>query len=260
MIVDERRNQILQVIENKGFVSLHELANAVDVSQSTIRRDLEYLDNIGQIRRTRGGAAYVGESITAFDDRQIQALDQKQAIAEVATQFIQPGDTVLLDGGTTTLEVAKRLGGKSIQVVTNSLPIINVLASRHEIELVMLGGYLYPNTGVFLGPLSASTLDQIRARKLIMSVGGITEKGLYNSNSLLVDTERKMIEVSDEIIVVADSSKLGHTALAHLCSLNRIDQIVIDSGISDEWKKTLESAGIQVNVVKCQHAGPNDSN
>jgi DeoR/GlpR family transcriptional regulator of sugar metabolism len=257
MIVDERRNQILQVIENKGFVSLHELANAVDVSQSTIRRDLEHLDRIGQIRRTRGGAAYIGESLTAFDDRQVQASSQKQAVAEVAAQFIQPGDTILLDGGTSTLEVAKRLGGKSLQVVTNSLPIINVLSSHDEIELVMLGGYLYPNTGVFLGPLAVSTLEQIHARRLIMSVGGITEKGLFNSNSLLVDTERKMIEVSDEIIVVSDSSKLGHSALAHLCSLNRIDQIVIDSGITDAWKKTLESAGIQVNVVECQQTESN---
>ncbi len=257
MIVDERRNQILQVIENKGFVSLHELANAVDVSQSTIRRDLEHLDRIGQIRRTRGGAAYIGESLTAFDDRQVQASSQKQAVAEVAAQFIQPGDTILLDGGTSTLEVAKRLGGKSLQVVTNSLPIINVLSSRDEIELVMLGGYLYPNTGVFLGPLAVSTLEQIHARRLIMSVGGITEKGLFNSNSLLVDTEKKMIEVSDEIIVVSDSSKLGYSALAHLCSLDRIDQIVIDSGITDAWKKTLESAGIQVNVVECQQTESN---
>lgn len=257
MIVDERRNQILQVIENKGFVSLHELANAVDVSQSTIRRDLEHLDRVGQIRRTRGGAAYIGESLTAFDDRQIQASSEKQAIARVAAEFIQPGDTVLLDGGTTTLEVAKHLGGKSMQIVTNSLPIVNVLSTQDQIELVMLGGYLYPNTGVFLGPISVSSLEQIHARRLIMSVGGITEKGLFNSNSLLVETERKMIEVSDEIIVVSDSSKLGHSALAHLCSLNRIDQIVIDSGITKEWKKTLESAGIEVNVVECQQTETN---
>ncbi len=260
MIVDERRTQILQVIENKGFVSLHELANVVDVSQSTIRRDLEYLDNVGQIRRTRGGAAYIGESLTAFDDRQIQASSQKQAVAEVAAQFIQSGDTILLDGGTSTLEVAKRLGGKSLQVVTNSLPIVNVLSSQDQIELVMLGGYLYPNTGVFLGPLAVSSLEQIYARRLIMSVGGITEKGLFNSNSLLVETERRMIEVSEEIIVVSDSSKLGHSALAHLCSLNRIDKLVIDSGITSKWKKTLESAGIQVHVVECQQDEPNRSN
>jgi DeoR/GlpR family transcriptional regulator of sugar metabolism len=112
------------------------------------------------------------------------------------------------------LEVARQLIGKSLQVVTNSLPIVSLLVNQPNIELVMIGGYLYPKTGVALGPLAVATLENIHVRRLMMSVGGITEKGLFNSNALLVETERQMIEAAEEIVVVSDSSKLGHSAAA----------------------------------------------
>ncbi|MGE3316340.1 MAG: DeoR/GlpR family DNA-binding transcription regulator [Planctomycetaceae bacterium] len=249
MLLDERRKNLLQIIENKGFVSLAELSEQVGVSESTVRRDLEYLDGIGQVRRTRGGAAYVGDSLTEFEDRRTRALPQKQRIAQVAAGLIESGEAVLLDGGTTTLEVARQLVGKSLQVVTNSLPIVNLLSNQPNIELVMIGGYLYPKTGVALGPLAAATLENIHVRRLFVSVGGITEKGLFNSNALLVETERKMIDAADELIVVSDSGKLGHSALAHLCPLEVVDRIVTDSEITPAWRKTIENAGVELTVV-----------
>jgi DeoR/GlpR family transcriptional regulator of sugar metabolism len=249
MLLDERRNQILQLVEIKGFVSLHDLTNDVQASESTIRRDLEYLDGIGQVRRTRGGAAYVGESLSGFEERRSQATGQKQQIAAATAKLVHSGETILLDGGTTTLEVARQLIGKSLQVVTNSLPIINLLVSQPEIELMVIGGYLYPKTGVFLGPLAASALQDIHARQLIVSVGGITEKGLFNRNALLVETELKMIEAADEVIVVSDSSKLGHSALSQLCPLDVVDRLVIDSGITSEWKELIEQAGVELTIV-----------
>lgn len=249
MLLDERRANVLQIVENKGFVSLAELSEQVGVSESTIRRDLEYLDGIGQIRRTRGGAAYVGESLTEFEDRRTRALPQKQRIAQAAANLIESGEAVLLDGGTTTLEVARLLIGKSLQVVTNSLPIVNLLVNQPNIELVMIGGYLYPKTGVALGPVAAASLENIHVRRLFVSVGGITEKGLFNSNALLVETERKMIDAADELVVVSDSGKLGHSALAHLCPLEVVDRIVTDSGITPDWRKTIENSGVELTVV-----------
>lgn len=250
MLLDQRREKILQLIEKEGFVTLSHLAEQTGASESTIRRDLEYLDGIGQIRRTRGGAAYVGESITPFDERTTQATEEKKRIATVAAGLIEPGEAVLLDGGTTTLEVARQLAGKSLQVVTNSLPIANLLANQPHIELVLIGGYVYPKTGVALGPHAVAMLRQIHVRRLVMSVGGITEAGLFNSNALLVETERQMIEAAEEVIVVSDSSKLGHSALAHLCPLNVVDRLVVDAGISEQWKQTLHQAGIEVIVVE----------
>jgi DeoR/GlpR family transcriptional regulator of sugar metabolism len=250
MLLDERRERILKLIENKGFVALGEIVAEVGTSESTIRRDLEYLDGIGQIRRTRGGAAYVGESLTTFEERRTHALRQKQAIARAAAEFIQPGEAVLLDGGTTTLEVARALIGKSLQVVTNSLPIVSLLINQQNIELMVVGGYVYPKTGVALGPIAVNALKSIHVRQLFVSVGGITEDGLYNSNALLVETERQMIESAEEVVVVSDSGKLGHSALAHLCPLDVVDRFVVDSGISQHWQDVFRKANVELTIVE----------
>lgn len=250
MILDQRRHNILQTIESNGFVSLQKLVELVGASESTIRRDLEYLDRIGQIRRTRGGASFSGESLTGFEERRSQATAEKQAVARVAASLIQPGEAVLLDGGTTTLEVARQLIGRALHVVTNSLPIVNLLANQPEIELIQIGGYLFPKTGVALGPLAVSALSQIHVRRLFMSVGGITEQGLFNTNTLLVETERQMMLSAEEVVVVTDSSKLGHSALAHLCPLQKVHQLVVDRGITDEWRRILEDAGVKVLVAE----------
>lgn len=249
MLLDQRRNNILQLVEKEGIVSLQELSDRIEASESTIRRDLEYLERIGQIRRTRGGASYIGESITPLDVRFTQSLPEKQAVGRAAAALIQPGESVLLDGGTTTLEVARNLNGKPLQVVTNSLPIVNLLANQPQFELVMIGGYLYPKTGVAIGPLAVEALRQIHVRRLFMSVGGINERGLFNSNALLVETERGMIAAAEEVVVVADSSKLGHAALSHLCALDNVQRLVVDAGITDEWRRTIEQAGIQITIA-----------
>lgn len=249
MLLDQRRDSILELVESKGFASLQDLAVSVGVSDSTVRRDLEYLEKIGQVRRTRGGAAYTGESLSGFDDRRNRALPEKQKIAKATAELIGDGETILLDGGTTTLEVAKQLGGKSLQVVTNSLPIQQQLVGVTNIELICLGGYLYPKTGVALGEITISALQMVHARRLIMGVGGVTEAGLFNSNSLLVETERQMLEVADEVIVVADSGKLGHSELAHLCPLKSIQRFITDDGITDEWKHIFRSHNVELIIA-----------
>jgi DeoR/GlpR family transcriptional regulator of sugar metabolism len=250
MLADQRRRRILEITEEKGFVSLAELVDQVGSSESTVRRDLEALDGLGQLRRTRGGAAYVGDSITPFDVRRTRAHQQKQRIARAAAALVEPGETVLLDGGTTTLEVACQLADTPLQVVTNSIPIVNALVNSPQTELIVIGGFLYPKTGVNLGPIATEALKSIHARRLFMSVGGITEIGLFNSNALLVETERQMIEAAEEVIVVCDSSKLGHRALAHLCALDVVDRLVVDSGIEDYWKDVMRSAGVELTVVE----------
>lgn len=251
MLVDERRAKLLKKIEEKGFVSIQELVEELQISESTVRRDLEFLDETSkQVRRTRGGAAYIGESITAFEVRKDRALRQKQRIAQVVAGMIEPGEVVLMDGGTTTLEVARALVGKPLQVVTNSMPIVGLFANQPNIELIVIGGYVYPKTGVALGDLAVAMLKNVHARRLVMSVGGITEAGLFNSNALLVETERQMMSAAEEIIVVTDSSKFGHRALAHLAPMSSVHRLVVDDGISAEWREIVEKAGIKLTVVE----------
>ena len=249
MILDQRREEILQIIEEKGFVSLQELVGKLGASESTVRRDLEYLDGIGQIRRTRGGAAYTGESLMPFEERKGREATEKAKIGKAVAGLIEPGETILLDGGTTTLEVAKALVGKRLQVVTNSLPIANLLAQQSSIELILIGGYLYPRTGVALGPMAEATLADLNVPRAIMSAGGITEKGLFNSNSLLVECERRMIKAAEEVWVVADSSKFGRSALTFLCELSNVTRMIVDSGLSQAWRDVVENAGVELTVI-----------
>lgn len=249
MILEERRSRILRIAEESGFVSLQRLITEVGASESTIRRDLEYLDASGQIQRTRGGAVYAGDSLTDFDSRRDCASFQKRQIARRTASLIQPGETVLLDGGTTTLEVARHLAGKALQVVTNSLPIASLLMNSSDVELIFIGGYVYPRTGVALGDQAVEALRSIHVNRLVMSTGGITQEGLFNSNALLVETERQMIRVADRVLLVADSSKFGQRALSHLCPLDAVHEIVTDDGISPEWRNAMQAAGLELNVV-----------
>ncbi|MEZ6040672.1 MAG: DeoR/GlpR family DNA-binding transcription regulator [Planctomycetaceae bacterium] len=250
MLLEERRSKILRITEELGFVSLQHLVAEIGASESTIRRDLEYLEAQDQIQRTRGGASYAGESIADFDSRRVRASRQKKRIAQHTVDMISPGETILLDGGTTTLEVARYLTGKPLQVLTNSMPIASLLMNRPEIELIFIGGYLYPKTGVALGELAVAALKTVHAGRLVMGTGGITAEGLFNSNALLVETERQMIKAADRVTLVADSSKFGQRALSHLCPLDAVHDVVTDDGISDEWRQTLGARGIRLEFVE----------
>ena len=252
MLTDERRSKILRIAEESGFVSLQRLVAEVGASESTIRRDLEFLDNQGHLHRTRGGAAYAGDSLTDFDVRRNQASVQKRRIAQRVAELIVAGETVLLDGGTTTLEVARNLSWKPLQVVTNSLPIASLLMNEPEVELIFVGGYVYPKTGVALGEHAVATLRNINVNRLVMSTGGVTADGLFNSNGLLVETERQMIAAAERVTLVADSSKFGQRALSQLCALTAVHEIVTDDGLSDDWRQLLEHKGITVDVVSVQ--------
>jgi len=249
MLLDERRNRILKFIEQQGFVSLQQLVDHFGISESTARRDVEYLDGISKVQKTRGGAAYIGESMTSFEERTVTALKEKKQIAQAVASLVETGEVVLLDGGTTTLEVARQLIGRSLTVVTNSVPIVNLLVNQPGIELIAIGGYVYPQTGVALGPIAQAALKAVHARRLIMSVGGITEAGLFNSNSLLVETERQMMESADEVWVVTDSSKLGRSALTHLAPLDSMDRLITNE-LPPEWRERLGDAGVEVVEVK----------
>ncbi len=251
MLVETRRQRLLELVSRQGFATLDELVRTLRVSESTVRRDLEALDLAGSVKRTHGGAVYSGEvrAMPALEDRAETALLQKQAIGRAMAALLEDGDTVLLDGGTTTLEVARALAGRRLQVVTNSLPIAQLLASSQQTDLILIGGYIYPRTGVALGPLAIVTMQGIRVRKAILGAGGIMADGVYNSNLLLVETERQMMACGQEVVIVADSTKFGRLALARLCALNEVQRLVTDPGLGAEDRGMLEAVGLQVHVA-----------
>jgi DeoR/GlpR family transcriptional regulator of sugar metabolism len=248
MMVESRRRALLDLVNRQGFATLEELVRSTGASESTIRRDLEALDQAGAIKRTHGGAVCTGDvrAMPALDDRATTAEAEKVAIGRAVAGLIEDGETVLLDGGTTTLEVARAVVGRPLQVVTNSLPIAALLASIKDTDLIMIGGYIYPRTGVAMGPLAVASMQGIRVRRAVLGAGGITADGVFNSNSLLVETERQMMTCGQEVLIAADHSKFGRQSLSRLCGLDEIQRVVTDSGIADSDRAMLESAGVEL--------------
>lgn len=250
-LAEERRSRLLELVRLRGFASLPELADALEVSESTVRRDLDQLEDLGTAKRTHGGAFYTGPSpkLPHFDHRQSEQWEKKKHIARRASQLIEDGDTVLLDGGSTTYELAQLLTGRPLQVVTNSLPVANLFISSAATDLVMVGGYVHQRTGVSVGPYARRMLGELNVRRAVLSVAGISDRGLFNSNLLLVETEQAMMESAEEVIVVADSTKLGHQSLAHLCDLKEIDALVVDNEITEDWRSKVIAAGVRLVVA-----------
>jgi DeoR family fructose operon transcriptional repressor len=251
MLAETRRRLLVDLIARQGFATLDELVKAVGVSESTIRRDLEALDLAGSVKRTHGGAVYSGEvrAMPALEDRAGAAAAEKRAIGRTAASLVEDGESVLLDGGTTTLEVARALLGRPIQVVTNSLPIAQLLASSPTTDLILIGGYVYPRTGVALGPLAVATMKGVRVRKAILGAYGIVADGVYNSNVLLAETERQMMSCGQEVVIVADRTKFGRLALARLCGLDEVDRVVSDGGLDDQSRAWLDAAGVRLHLA-----------
>ncbi|MEZ6115868.1 MAG: DeoR/GlpR family DNA-binding transcription regulator [Pirellulaceae bacterium] len=232
-------------------MSLPDLANELQVSASTVRRDLDYLEETGQAKRTHGGVFYTGPSpkLPHFEQRQQSQWEEKRQIAIAAANLVQDGDTILLDGGSTTYELAQQLVGRTIQVVTNSLPVATLFTSGGSSDLVLIGGYLHQRTGVCIGPYANEMLQRLNVQRAFLSVAGISERGCFNSNLLLVETEKAMMESADEVIVLADSTKFGHQSLALMCELSEIDRLVVDNQISADWRKRLSQANVDVVVA-----------
>ena len=248
MLVEERRSRLLELVRQSRFASLPELADQLEVSESTVRRDLDYLEDQGSARRIHGGVLYTGISpkLPHFDSRQPAQWPQKRAIARRAVELVEDGDTILLDGGSTTYEVARLLAGRPLHVVTNSLPVANLLGSDSNSDLVLIGGNICPRSGVAQGPYADRMLESVRVHKTILSTAGINDEGFFNNNVLLVGTERAMIAAADQAIVVADHTKFGRQSLGHLCPLGDVDYLVVDSGIGPEWREKVTAAGVKL--------------
>lgn len=247
----ERRGRLLDLIRVRGFAALEELVRELGVSESTIRRDLDALEEQGAAKRTHGGVLYAGgmPRLAEFDERQPSHWAAKRAIAVKAAEVINDGETVLLDGGTTTYEVARLLVGRSLQVVTNSLPVANLFASESRTDLVLLGGYVSPRTGVCLGPYANELLGRLHVTTTILSAAGIADEGLFNAHLLLAETEQAMLRAAGRVVVVADSSKFGQKSLTLVSPLDAIDLVVSDNGLPDDWRQKIAAAGSQLIVA-----------
>lgn len=252
MLVEQRRERLLELVRQRRFATLPELAEQLQVSQSTVRRDLEILEELGATRRTHGGVVHCATLpvLPHFEARLPIRHSQKAAIALATASLIADGETVLLDGGTTTYEVARLLVGRPLHVLTNSLPVAELFAPHANSDLVMIGGNICPRTGVAQGPYAEKMLSSLRVGRTILSVAAINDEGFFNNNMMLVETERAMMRAAKHVIIVADSSKFGQQSLAHLCPLAEAHTLVVDDGLADDWRSKLAAAGIDLRVAQ----------
>jgi DeoR/GlpR family transcriptional regulator of sugar metabolism len=251
--IKTRRAKVADLLSQKGFMSLGELVRTISVSESTARRDLEFLEQQGTVTRTHGGVVYVKGSPShslAFTERQTTAVTEKEAIARAVAELIPAGQTVIINGGTTCYQVARAVQGRHLNVITNSVPIGSLLSADLSAEVTLIGGYVYPRTGVALGAMAERQLEGLHATQLILGCAGVTEGCAFNMNQMLVDTDRAMMRIAEQTILVADHTKFGMRSVVKLCDLSEVDVIVTDSGVDAETLKRLKDSGPKVIVAK----------
>jgi DeoR family fructose operon transcriptional repressor len=247
----QRLIKVKEEFAKQEFLTFETLCGLFGASKSSIRRDLIELEGMGILRRVHGGAISLQTRDEVMDFGRLSGSlhGEKMAIGKAASQLVENGQTVIMGGGSTVVEVASRLLGKSLQIVTNSVPVAQVFWDSKEIEVTLTGGYLYPRLGVQLGPICERMLHTVSADLLIMGIRGITAAGISDSNSLIVESIRAMIKAARQVVIVADHSKFGRDAMIHVAPLSDIDEIITDVGLTEEFQKMLEANGVRCTVA-----------
>jgi DeoR family transcriptional regulator of aga operon len=249
----ERREKIRQLVHDTGGVSVSELCAHFSVSEATIRRDLEELGATGIVQRVHGGAIRPGSPVPEppILQRTHDQAEAKDQIGRAAAELIGDEETVFLGSGSTVLAVAGYLKGRhKLTVISNSLPVINLLADAPEITVIALGGLLRQSELSLIGHIAEHSLAELRADKVVMGIRAVhLEHGLTNDYLPETMTDRAVVKLSNKVILVADHTKVGRTAPAFVAPLSAVDTLVTDSGVALEVVQGLTNAGIRVIVA-----------
>lgn len=252
MLAAKRHEEIMRILTKEGYGDAVELSAHLGVSAKTIRQDLGKLEAKGLLERVHGGAVlkHSGGNIFPIEERKRQHLEEKQEIGAAALQFIQEGDTVILDGGTTTLELARLLGEKRVTVLTNDLRIATELMYKENVTLLVTGGKLRREGAyTLLGRDAERYLEKYQVKKVFLGTSALDfRSGLTVFSLDEAEIKRAMIKSAREIICLADSSKFHKVALASFCPLEKVGILITDSGISPEDQADLAARGIKVNA------------
>jgi DeoR family transcriptional regulator of aga operon len=249
-----RRNQIIIKIQDKGQVLVDELSKEFGVSEVTIRNDLEQLERKNMLIRARGGAIN-HEPRVRIDHRLNEKgklnFKEKAAIGRQAAKLIKEGETIIIDSGTTTIEIIKNISHlKELTLISNALNIVNELSDSPDFNVIIPGGYLRKTSMSMVGPMAEKNLKNLHVDKVFLGVDGFdTKMGIYTPNIEEAHLNEIMINIANEVIIVADSSKFKRRSFAYICPINKIHTVVTDKGIETEDKKRLEDAGIKVWVA-----------
>ncbi len=268
MHLQDRWKRIIDELNSDRVTSVEELTERLGVSPATIRRDLNELHELGHLLRVRGGATRADSTIqnpragddrrsgltgqSAFADSVITNAAAKRAIASLALSYITPGLSMIIDGGTTTFMMASMMADEPYHVLTTSVPILQCLFERPRIKVTVPGGELFRDQSIILNPYDDGILQHFAAQRMFIGCQALTRNGLLQTDTLLVQSERRLMERASEVIVLADSSKIDAPASLSVCPLKDIDVLITDENIDPSAVRWLNAHDIEVRIAKIE--------
>jgi DeoR/GlpR family transcriptional regulator of sugar metabolism len=244
----QRRQAMLRAVRS-GSTHVSELAESFGVSEMTVRRDLRELARDGKLERVRGGALHAARE-PPFEQTAVERFAAKDRIGAAAAALVEDGETVMIDIGTTTLQAAHHLHGRSLSVVTTSLAVYEELLPDHGIELLLPGGIVRRNYRSLVGVLAEDSLRQLRADVLFLGTAGIDERlGVWDTTIVEVPIKRAMIAAAERVVLLADAAKFAMGGSVRVCEADAIDHIVTDAAVPPAARAAIDEAGIGVTIA-----------
>lgn len=248
----QRRSFILEKLDDQGQVTVQELSESLGVSEVTIRNDLGNLEKNNLLIRAHGGAFKTNNLLFNVNEKKKINLEQKRKIGKKAVTLINDNESIILDSGTTTFEISSNLKEfRSLTVISNALDIVNNLSNNENLDVFMPGGYLKEFSMSLVGPMAERNFKQLHCNKLFLGVDGIRlGHGVFTHYMEEAYLNQLMIDIADEVIIVADSSKFVKTGFAFICGFDKINKIVTDEGLPSDTLQELNKYNIEVIIAK----------
>lgn len=256
MLERERHHLILKLIEDRSVVSVSDLVELLSASEATIRRDINAMADRGEVRRVRGGAEALRPrhqthlGATHFSAEESIAVSQKYAIAKAAAALLEDGDSIVINGGTTTYQLADFLRHKKLDILTNSFPLATELARYPALRVNIPGGRVYPQQNIILSPFEQNTSQHFWGRILFAGCYGLNAFGVMETDPLIARSVLSMLSCAEKLVILADSRKLRQRSSLIVAPLSRVSMVITDEGADEADQDMLRSAGIEVVIVK----------
>jgi DeoR family ulaG and ulaABCDEF operon transcriptional repressor len=251
----ERHRIILSAIQEKPVITVQDIADLTDASEATIRRDIASLHVQGKLRRVRGGAEAVhppqiGQlAARSFRVSESVNIDKKRSIARQAVDMCEDGDSIIINGGTTTFQMVHYMAARRMQVMTNSFAIAEHLVKHSKNNVTVPGGTIYREQSLILSPFDNDAIRNFYARRIFIGAQGIGPLGIMEPDALVIQSEQKLMHQAEELVVMADSSKFKRRSSMILCPLDRVSAVVTDDGVGEEGARMLEDAGVRLIIA-----------
>lgn len=251
----ERLDKILRYINENNKAGIDEISDKFGVSKVTVRRDLEILSNKGLVIKTHGGVMSIENKFSyeiPYSNKSETNSAAKRAIGIAAAKLVDDGDLIILDSGSTTLEVAKNIRGNNLTILTNDIKVSNEIAHRNGIRLILSGGILGETVYSMTGIQTLNFFKQFHINRTFLGCDAIDlSLGISNRTLEEVEIKKAMIDAAEEVILVTDSSKLNKKVFCHVCDFSKVNKLVIDS-IDDSYSRILQQYGVEVIIAKQQ--------